>query len=287
MSAAQVHVGWRGSLQVLTLDNPPVNSLSQPARQALWSALDAADLDMDVEAIVITGAGRGFCAGGELSEMHSPLQQAWPGISSHLLARIEACQKPVIAALHGFAVGGGFELALACHYRVAQRDTRIALPEIKHGVIPPSGSQRLPRAIAVDHALQLMVLGETVPAQTLVGPALFQRICDGDVLGTAMRLASELDAEEPPATTLLRHRPISRSEGEAAIAAWRLRLLSMPQATAAMRGCIDAVEFAVKTSSFDQALALAKQLHDELRRLADIAAAGAAPRPLIPETARN
>jgi enoyl-CoA hydratase/carnithine racemase len=279
MSAALVRVERRGRVQVLTLDNPPVNSLSQPARQALWLALDAADLDKDVQVIVITGAGRGFCAGGELSEMHSPLQQAWPGISNHLLARIEACQKPVIAALHGFAVGGGFELALACHYRAAQRDTRIALPEIKHGVIPPSGSQRLPRAIAVDHALQLMVLGETVPAKTLAGPALFQRICESDVLSSALALASELDTGKPHAAALLRYRPISRSEGEAGIAAWRLRLLSMPQATPAMHGCIDAVEFAVKASSFDEALAAAKQLHGELSRLADIAAAAAGTAP--------
>src|SRR6185295_3160471 len=88
-----------GPVALLTLNHAPVNSLAQPVRQALWDALVAADADAAVSAIVLAGAGRGFCAGGELGEMRTPLQQAWPGISSHLLPRIEACAKPVIAAL--------------------------------------------------------------------------------------------------------------------------------------------------------------------------------------------
>ena len=88
-------------------------------------------------------------------------------ISSDLLPRIEACAKPVVAAMHGFAIGGGLELALACHYRIADRGTRIALPEIRHGVLPPSGSQRMPRAIGVARALALIVGGGTVAAETV------------------------------------------------------------------------------------------------------------------------
>lgn len=128
-----VHTTRSGPAAVITLDHAPVNCLSQPMRYALWTAIEVADADQAVQGIVITGAGRGFCGGGDLGESR-PRQQDWPGISNHLLPRIEAGQKPVLAAMHGFAVGGGLELelALACHYRVAQRDTRLALPERAH-----------------------------------------------------------------------------------------------------------------------------------------------------------
>src|SRR2546427_7275302 len=174
---ADIRTEHFGSVAVLTLDHPPVNSLSHPVRLALWAALEAADADDGVQAIVLAGAGKGFCGGGDLSEMRSPLQQAWPGISNHLLPRIEACRKPVIAAMHGFAVGGGLELALACHHRVAKRDTQLALPEMKHGVVPPSGSQRLPRAIGVDRALALIVLGGQWSAEAFADTALIDRLC--------------------------------------------------------------------------------------------------------------
>ena len=257
-----------GSVAVLTLDHPPVNSLSHPARLALWSALEAADADEGVQAIVLTGAGRGFCGGGDLSEMRSPLQQAWPGISNHLLPRIEACRKPVIAAMHGFAVGGGLELALACHHRVAKRDTQLALPEMKHGVVPPSGSQRLPRAVGVDRALALIVLGGKWPAEAFADTALIDRLCDDAVVPAAVDFACGLARDAPPQCAVLRHRPIAREEGEVSLAAWRERLAAMPQASAAMHRCIDAVECAVRACDFESGLAAAKRLHDQLAGLA-------------------
>ncbi|HSV35310.1 MAG TPA: enoyl-CoA hydratase/isomerase family protein, partial [Ramlibacter sp.] len=269
---------------LLTIDHAPVNSLSQPMRYALWTALEQADADEAVQAIVLTGAGRGFCAGGELSELRSPVQQAWPGISNHLLARIEACRKPVIAAVHGFAVGGGLELALACHYRVAQRDARLALPEIKHGVIPPSGSQRMPRAIGVDRALQMIVLAEYVNAGTLEGTALFNRVCDGDVVTAALSFANELDAAVAPATVLLRHRSLAGADSLAGVAVWRERLRGMPNATAVMHCCVDSVEFAVRAQNFDGGLAAAKRLHDQLASAAMRDAAPSTGAPTSPET---
>ena len=259
-----VHRQRHGPVAVLTLDHPPVNSLSQPMRHALWTALEEADADDGIASIVLTGAGRGFCGGGDLGEMRSPLQQAWPGISNHLLARIEACRKPVIAALHGFAVGGGLELALACHWRVARSDTRLALPEIRHGVIPPSGSQRMPRAIGVDRALEMIVFAQYERADAFAGTALIDRLCDDDVVVAAVDFAVQLDPAVAAASTLLRHRPLARHPSQASVAAWRERLRAMPEATALMRDCVDAVEYAVSAQSFDSGLAAAKGLHDQL-----------------------
>lgn len=259
-----VHTQRHGPVAVLTIDHPPVNSLSQPMRYALWMALEQADTDGGIASIVLTGAGRGFCGGGDLGEMRSPLQQAWPGISNHLLPRIEACRKPVIAAMHGFAVGGGLELALACHYRVAQCDTRLALPEIKHGVIPPSGSQRMPRAIGVDRSLEMILFAQYERADAFAGTGLVDRLCDDDVVAAAVHFAARLDPAIAAASTLLRHRPLPRREGEASVAAWRERLRAMPRASALMRHCVDAVEYAVRAQSFDGGLAAAKRLHDQL-----------------------
>lgn len=261
-----VHASRSGPAAVLTLDHAPVNSLSQPMRYALWTAIEVADADDQVQGIVLTGAGRGFCGGGDLGESR-PQQQAWPGISNHLLPRIEACRKPVVAALHGFAVGGGLELALACHLRVAQCDTRLALPEIKHGVVPPSGSQRLPRAIGVDRALQMIVFAEYVRADALDGTGLFHSLCQDDVVGAALSRLVDHDATVPPASILLRHRGIAPGAPEI-LAAWRERLRAMADAHAVMHHCVDAVEFAVHASNFDAGLVASKRLHDRLAALA-------------------
>ena len=266
----------RGAVALVTIARPPVNSLSQPAREALWTALEAADADDAVRAIVLTGAGRGFCAGGELSELSSPLQQAWPGISNHLLPRIEACSKPVIAALHGFAIGGGLELALACHARVARRGTRIALPEIRHGALPPSGSQRMPRAVGVRRALDLIVGGDTVLAEHYTDSLLFDRLCDGDPVAEALALSAALDPmRTPPALLLLRHRTLASPEADEALAYWRARLVETDAGPVAAR-CVDAVEAAVRAADFDTGLCLSKRLHDDLVEARWAAAAQAA-----------
>lgn len=283
--AARVQVRRRGAVLHLLLEHPPVNSLPQPMRLALWRALEAADADASVRAIVLAGTGRGFSAGGDYRELRSPLQQAWPALSNHLFPRIEACAKPVVAAIHGFAVGGGFELALACHHRVAQRDARIALPELKHGVLPPSGSQRLPRAVGVARSLELILSAEAVRADAYADTPLFDRLCDGgDVVAQAHDVAAALTpvpgaAEAPeltpgaaaapnarphPAAALLRHRPVDARGAAEAIRDWRARVEARPDAGPALRGCIAAVEHAVNAPDFDTGLAAAKRLHDAL-----------------------
>jgi enoyl-CoA hydratase len=268
---------WPDGVLQLVLEHAPVNSLSHPMRLALWEALEAADADPAVQAIVIGGAGRGFSAGGDYAELRSPLQQQWPALSSHLFPRIEACTKPVIAALHGFAVGGGFELALACHYRIAQHDARVALPELKHGVVPPSGSQRLPRAVGVERTLALILAAEPVRADRYADTPLFDRLCEADPLAAARAFAAELDGARPPASVLLRHRSLERRGAAEAIAAYRAMLRDAGEPSQAALGCIDAVACAVEAVDFDGGLAGAKRIHDELSVRAR-AGAGSGPR---------
>ena len=266
MSGSGVSTERHGTIALLTLDHAPVNSLSHPMREALWDALVRADADAGVDRIVLTGAGRGFCAGGDLNELHLPIQQAMPGISNHLLPRIEACSKPVVAAVHGFAIGGGLELALACHYRVAHRNARIALPEIKHGVVPPSGSQRMPRAIGVARSLTMIIGAESVPAEQFADTSLFDLICDGDVVVAALAFAARLDTAAPPAAVLLRHRtrPLEDPGPHAAIAAWRQQLGLLHESREVAGHCIAAVEHGITARDFDAGLMAAKQLHDLL-----------------------
>ena len=135
-----------GDVAVITLNNPPVNGLGLATRVAIAEGLNRADTDAAVKAIVITGAGKAFSGGADIKEFGSPKSLQEPNLLSVILA-IENASKPVIAAVHSVAMGGGLELALGCHYRIAAPGASVALPEVKLGLIPGAGgTQRLPRA---------------------------------------------------------------------------------------------------------------------------------------------
>ncbi|MBC7157176.1 MAG: enoyl-CoA hydratase/isomerase family protein, partial [Rhodobacteraceae bacterium] len=142
---------------LVTIDNPPVNALSHPVRAGLVAAIAAAEADPAVAAIVLTGAGRTFPAGADIREFDTPPQDPW---LPEVCDRIEDCAKPVVAALHGTALGGGYELALAAHWRIAQATARIGLPEVTLGILPGAGgTQRTPRLAGAAAALGLMLSG--------------------------------------------------------------------------------------------------------------------------------
>lgn len=155
-----------GRVAVLRLCNPPVNSLSAELRRQLSAALEAALADDGVAALVLAGDGDFFCCGAEIREFNTPLSAQEPTLRT-LIERLEASPKPVVAAIHGAALGGGLELALACHYRVAQAGATLGLPEVKLGVLPGAGgTQRLPRLIGVERALTMIAQGDPVSAET-------------------------------------------------------------------------------------------------------------------------
>src|ERR1700743_421655 len=177
---------------VITLNNPPVNGLGHSTRSGIVDGLERALQDPAVTAIVLTGAGKVFCGGADITEFNTPKATQEPMLGAVIRA-LEGSAKPVVAALHGVAMGGGLELALGAHYRVAARGTQIALPEVKLGLLPGAGgTQRLPRAIGLPRAVDMIVTGAPAMSETLANSALFERVVDGDLLAAALALAREV-----------------------------------------------------------------------------------------------
>jgi enoyl-CoA hydratase len=262
-----------GNILLLRMTNPPVNCLSLELRRQLLSAFTAASANTRVAAIVLYGAGKYFCAGGDLRELGTAAASTPPRLSADLLPRIEQCAKPVVAAIHGGAVGGGFELALACHGRVAPSDARIALPELKHGIIPLSGSVRLPRLWGIAAAVPMMLESRAMIAGEFRGTAVFDRLVDGGAAGTdplaavlpvAIEVARAL-ADGLCSGTLVRNRPFADADPRAALAE-TLNRCAPPDPTAAQSALIAAVRAGIELDHFDAALAQAQQIYDELAR---------------------
>lgn len=180
-----------GQVMEILLDNPPVNALGASLRRSLAEALAAARSDANVTAIVIRGAGRLFSGGADITEFGQPPIDP---VLAEMIREIEACPKPVIAAIHGMALGGGLEVALACHYRISTAEARLGLPEVKLGLIPGAGgTQRLPRLIGAEAALDMIVSGEPVNGAQALELGLVDRLADGDSLATsAIAWAGEL-----------------------------------------------------------------------------------------------
>jgi len=176
-TSKSVDLDRRGRVAVLTVNNPPVNALSQHVRQGLRDGITQAVADPAASAIVITCAGRTFIAGADITEFGKPPQA--PSLHE-VLDLIESSPKPVIAAVHGTALGGGLEVTLACHYRVGVKDARFGLPEVKLGLLPGAGgTQRLPRVVGVEKALGMMTSGDPIRADEALKFGLIDEIVEG------------------------------------------------------------------------------------------------------------
>ena len=196
-TAYQVYDGHDG-VAVITLDNPPVNGLGHALRSQIVAGIDTAQTDPGVSAIVLIGAGRAFSGGADIREFGSPKAGAEPHLNT-VIRIIEASRKPVIAAIGGACMGGGLELALSCHFRVAVAGAQIALPEVKLGILPGAGgTQRLPRLLGVETALNMILSGNPVPSEKLKDTPLFDEFIAGDLLDGALKFAGKVVAEGRP-----------------------------------------------------------------------------------------
>lgn len=185
-----VRIEVSDGIAFVIIDNPPVNATSQPVRAGLLAAIAKVQTDAAVAAAVIAGEGRAFVAGADIREFGKPVVA--PALLEVCNA-IEACDKPVVAAIHGVALGGGFELALSCHARVVTKDARVGLPEVKLGLIPGAGgTQRLPRLIGMIAALDLITSGTQLRAEQAVKLGIADRMADGHGRAAAAALARDL-----------------------------------------------------------------------------------------------
>lgn len=192
-----------GDIAVITLTNPPVNALSYPMRQGVMEHLNSAINDDEVQAIVLTGAGKGFCGGADIHEFDKPEAGMEPTAWT-VIEALEQSTKPVVAAIHSVCMGGGFELALGCHYRVAAKGTQFAFPEVKLGILPGAGgTQRLPRVIGVENALNIIISGTPVAAEMLAmipQQKLIDQVSDSaeSVQADAVAFAQSIKGKTPP-----------------------------------------------------------------------------------------
>jgi len=252
----------QGDVAVITLNNPPVNGLGHTTRVGITDGLANANADAAVRAIVITGAGKAFSGGADIKEFGSAKALAEPNLLSVILA-IENSAKPVVAALHSVAMGGGLELALGCHYRIAAPGTSIAFPEVKLGLIPGAGgTQRLPRVVGVEAALNMIVSGETVKSDLvaqLPGQKLFDKLSASpeSLLDEAMALARDKAGVRP--LPLVRNLKAAHPLGDAYFQFARNMVKGMAKNFPAPAKCVDAVESATKLK-FDEGMAFEREI---------------------------
>jgi 3-hydroxyacyl-CoA dehydrogenase len=237
---ASIDLRREGGIAIVTADNPPVNALKHEVRAGLVEALSRVRDDATVEAVVIACAGRTYFAGADITEFGKPPQA--PSLAE-VIATIEAMPKPVVAALHGTALGGGFELALACHFRVAAAGARVGLPEVKLGLLPGAGgTQRLPRLIGPEKALKMIVTGDPVGSAEALADGIVDEIAHGDVAEAASAFARCVVAERRPLRLVRDGDDKLVAEGFADAAASLTQRLRGREAPAA---CIEAVRNAI------------------------------------------
>ncbi|HET9488877.1 MAG TPA: 3-hydroxyacyl-CoA dehydrogenase NAD-binding domain-containing protein [Methylomirabilota bacterium] len=253
----------RGRVAVLTVDNPPVNALSQHVRLGLRDGLRQAGGDAAVAAIVLACAGRTFIAGADITEFGKPPQEPLLG---EVLDAIEQSAKPVVAAIHGTALGGGLEVAMTCHWRVGLRTARLGQPEVKLGLLPGAGgTQRLPRLVGVEKALSMIVGGDPIGGEEAHRLGLLDELVEGDLTGAAVAFAERVVAEGRP---LRRVRDLddklTAARGKPELFAdFRKSVARQTRGFRAPEACIKAVEGALRLP-FAQGLARERELFVEL-----------------------
>ena len=243
-----------GDVAVISLNNPPVNGLGLATRQAIVDGVAKAVADKAIKAVVLTGEGKAFSGGADIREFGTPKAIQEPNLLS-VIALVENCSKPVVAAVHTVAMGGGLELALGCHYRIAAPGANIALPEVKIGLIPGAGgTQRLPRVLGVEPALNMIVSGEPIKSEMLAmlpGQKLFDKMAASpeSLLDEALAFAREIADVRP--LPKVRDLPCKHPQGDAYFQFARNMVKGMAKNYPAPPKCVDAVQAATQKKFVD------------------------------------
>jgi 3-hydroxyacyl-CoA dehydrogenase len=257
-----VTIEHRDGVAIIGIDHPPVNALGFAVRRALFDAIELARETATARAIVITGKGRSFSAGADIREFNTPEADRAPTLHT-LIDQIESSSKPVVAAIHGSALGGGLEVALAAHYRVARGTAIVGLPEVTLGILPGAGgTQRLPRAVGLERALDMIVGGKPVRARELANTALFDRVVDGDVVALATSFAADVAAQGGP-WPRLRDRSVQQANPGGFIGFARTAVAAVSGFLPAPLACVDAVLAAVERP-FDEGIRLEREAFSSL-----------------------
>ena len=239
-----VSIARDGNVAIVTIDNPPVNAISLAVRQGLWDAVEQTEADATVAAVALICAGRTFIAGADIKEFGQP------PVTPHLpdvLARIERASKPWVAAIHGTALGGGLETAMACHHRVVDHKARLGLPEVTLGVIPGAGGTvRLPRLVAAEMALQMIAGGKPISAQDALESGLADAVSKVDLLADAVAFARKA----PPPVPLL-DRPVKNAIESERFDTVATRILAKARGQNAPKAAIQALRNAYAMSAED------------------------------------
>ncbi len=259
---SEIVTARREGIATITIDNPPVNALAHPVRTALLAAIEAADADDEVRAILILGAGKHFVAGADIREFDAPPK---PPLLNDVLMRLESCRKPVVAALHGQVLGGGLELALASHYRCATRDTRLGFPEINLGLLPGSGgTQRMPRLIGVQRALEMMLSGESIGFGSARELGIIDEgLLDEDYVEGAMNYARQL-VESGAQARRVRDLPVTPLDYAEVSRVATTQVPAKHRPLDAVGRIVESVQAAFERP-FDEGLAISRQFFEELR----------------------
>jgi 3-hydroxyacyl-CoA dehydrogenase len=249
------------TVAVITFSNPPVNGLSHAVRAGIAQAVERAEADPSIRSMILTGTGGLFSGGADIREFGTPASTADPTLRQ-LVELVETSAKPVVAAIAGTCLGGGLELAMAAHYRVASPNAKLGLPEVKLGLIPGAGgTQRLPRLTGIEKAIEMIVTGEPVAARDLGNTALLDRVVDGDLLVAAVDFAAS-DGVTAGAPRKTRDIPLDSSSLAILCQTGRARLESQrPRLPAPLRA-LDAIE--AGSGSFDEGLAVERRAFLEL-----------------------
>lgn len=246
----------------ITLQNPPVNGLGFALRKGLVEALDQAEGDAAVTAIVLTGNDRAFSGGADITEFGTP-KSGWQPTLRTVIEVLEQVAKPVVAAIDGVCLGGGLELALGAHFRVAAAQAKVGLPEVKLGLLPGAGgTQRLPRVLGLETALDLIVTGRIVKASTLADTPLFDRVVDTPVVEAAIEFAKEVVRQGTPLKRV-RDLKIDQPDAQAFLQVARKNIAAANKHQPAPSLCLEAVAACV-AMPFDQGLANERELFMKL-----------------------